>query len=324
MLTYLIRRLLSMIPILLGVMVITFLLFYQINRPETMARQILGPKADQRTVETWLAHRGYDKPIYLNTRPGEPLLDSQFFNTLKGFLTFDLGISDYNDEPVAKMIRRGILPSLLITLPAFIVGFSLSLLLSLFQVFIRDSLLDRWGTAIFVALMSIPVIVYVIFGQWIAANLFAWFPAFGFNFEGLSTARFLALPVLIMVLSGLGSEVRLYRAIFIEEIRADYIRTAQAKGVSHARVLLVHVLKNGLIALITVVVASLPFLIMGSLVVESFFGIPGLGNLMMNAINTSDFSLIRANVYIGSLLFLFGLMLTDLCYAAADPRIRLQ
>ena len=324
MVTYLIRRVLYMIPILFGVMVITFVLFYLVNTPESMALRVLGPKADRQMVELWMANRGYDKPVFINTNPDARWYDSQFFHTLWGFARFDLGISDFNDEPILNMVKRGIVPSLLITVPAFVLGLFLSLYLSLLMVFVRDSLLDKWGIVLSVAAMSIPVMVYVIFGQWIAANLFSYFPAFGFNYEGLSTARFLALPVIVMVLSGLGSDVRLYRAIFLEEVKADYIRTAQAKGCSHARVLLVHMFKNGMISLITLVVASLPFLIMGSLVVESFFGIPGLGNMMQQAINTLDFSLIRANVYIGSLLFLFGLLLTDICYAIADPRIRLQ
>lgn len=354
MLQYLIRRLLYMVPIVLGVMGITFVLFYQVNKPEGMARTILGPKASPQAIENWLHNRGYDKPVYLNVQlphnaiqrllvygsfsapttgapqryispnPKANLFDSQFFHSLRKFATLDFGISDFNDEPIDTMIKRGIVPSLLITVPALILGLVLSIGFSLFLVFVRDSLLDRWGIVLSVAAMSIPVMVYVIFGQWIAANLFNYFPAFGFNMEGLSTARFLALPVITMVIASLGGDVRLYRAIFLEEVKADYIRTAQAKGASHARVMLVHVLKNGLISLITLVVASLPFLIMGSLVIESFFGIPGLGNMMRTAIVTNDFALIRANVYIGSFLFLFGLLLTDLCYAAADPRIRLR
>lgn len=323
MLNFLIRRLLYMVPILFGVMVITFLLFNVVNKPHEMALRILGPKASAATIENWLHNRGYDKPVFINREPGKSAFDSQFFHNVKQFATFDLGVSDFTNEPIAGMLKRGAIPSLLITLPAFIVGLALSLGLSLLLVFVRESLIDRWGIVLCVAAMSIPITVYVIFGQWVAANLFSYFPAFGFNIEGFSTVRFIALPVAIMVVSGIGSDTRLYRAIFLEEIKADYIRTAQAKGASPARVLLVHVLKNGMIALITLVVASLPFLIMGTLVVESFFGVPGLGNMMTNAINTSDFALIRADVYIGSILFLFGLLLTDLCYAAVDPRIRL-
>lgn len=324
MLTYLIRRIFYMVPILFGVMAITFVLFYVVNKPRQMALRILGPKASPQAVENWLHNRGYDRPVWVNTTPGQNPLDSQFFRSIGQFAVLDLGVSDATNEPVLKMIERGMWASLALTLPAFVIGFALSLALSLLLVFVRESLIDRWGVLLCVATMSIPITVYVIFGQWMAANLFNYFPAFGFNWEGLSTVRFIALPVSIMVLSGLGADTRLYRAIFLEEIRADYVRTAQAKGASNARVLFVHVLKNGMISVITLVVASLPFLIMGTLVIESFFGVPGLGNMMVNAIGTSDFALIRADVYLGSLLFLFGLLLTDICYAAVDPRIRLQ
>ncbi len=330
MLNYLIRRLLYMVPILLGVMFITFALFNVVNTPTQMAYRILGPKASVQAIDNWLNNHGYldaegqKIPTYFNTAPGKSLFDSLYFRSMKRFATFDLGTSFATDEPVLGMLKRGAIPSLCITLPAFVVGLFLSLCASLLLVFVRDSLIDRWGAVLCVAGMSIPITVYVIFGQWIAANLLNWFPAFGFNLEGFSTARFIALPVVIMIVSGLGVDVRMYRAIFLEEVRAEYIRTAQAKGASHARVLLVHMLKNGMISIITLVVAALPFLIMGTLVLESFFGIPGLGNLMTNAIQTSDFGVIQADVYLGSLLYLFGLLITDLCYAAVDPRIRLQ
>ncbi|MDD5351042.1 MAG: ABC transporter permease [Chthoniobacteraceae bacterium] len=343
MLNYLIRRLLYMVPILFGVMFLTFVLFNVVNTPLQMAYRIRGPKASQQDINNWLQNHGYldEKgnaiPTFLNVavkrtpefpwvrvKIGERPFDSLYFRSMKRFATFDLGTSFATDEPVSAMLKRGAIPSLCITLPAFVVGLFLAVGTSLLLVFVRDSLIDRWGTVLCVAGMSIPITVYVIFGQWMAANLFHYFPAFGFNLEGLTTLRFIALPVTIMILSGVGADVRMYRAIFLEEVRADYIRTAQAKGASHARVLLVHMLKNGAISLITLVVAALPFLIMGTLVLESFFGIPGLGNLMTNAITTSDFGVIQADVYLGSLLYLFGLLLTDLCYAAADPRIRLQ
>jgi peptide/nickel transport system permease protein len=142
--------------------------------------------------------------------------------------------------------------------------------------------------------------------------------------QGMSTLKFLLLPVALVVVSGIGADVRLFRALFLEEMGQDYIRTARAKGVSSAKVLLQHVLKNGLINLITLMVASLPFLIMGSLVIENFFGIPGLGNVLFSAIQAPDFAVVQASVFLGSILYLLGLILTDLCYAWADPRIRLN
>ena len=323
MAAYLIRRILYMVPILFGVMLITFVLFYVVQKPRAMAVRILGPKASPQAVENWLHNRGYDKPAFINTEPGKHLFDSQFFNNIKSLATFDLGKSDATGERVLDMFKHGAIPSLLITLPAFLLGLFLAISLSLFFVFVRDSLIDVWGIVICVALMSLPAMVYVIFGQWLLANVLAYFPAFGFSIEGFTTVRFLALPVSIMVFAGIGGSVRFYRAIFLEETRSDYIRTALAKGASQSRVLFTHVLKNGLISLVTVVVAALPSLILGSLVIESFFGIPGLGEMSKTAIQTSDFALVRADVYLGSLLYLVGLLLTDICYALVDPRIRL-
>ncbi|MGV3532757.1 MAG: ABC transporter permease [Chthoniobacteraceae bacterium] len=324
MLSYIIRRLLYAIPIVFGVMVITFVLFFVVQSPRTMAQRVLGPKATDQAVQDWLANRGYDKPLFFNTEKDGKLFDSLFFNQMAKLATFDLGKSDVTGRSLATLFKEGAIPSLLITVPAFITGFIVAVAISLYLVFVRNSLLDLWGILLCVALMSIPVMVYVIFGQYLMAVSFKYFPAFGFQQEGLSTIRFLLLPVALMVVSGLGAEVRIYRAIFLEEIGQDYIRTARAKGLSNTRLLLTHVLKNGMINIITLVVASLPFLIMGSLVLENFFGIPGLGNLIFTAIQTADFAVVRSSVFLGALMYLAGFILTDICYALVDPRIRLS
>lgn len=324
MLSYIIRRLLYAIPIIFGVMVITFVLFFVVQSPRAMAQRVLGPKATDQAVQDWLANRGYDKPLFFNRDKGEKLFDSLFFNEIKKLATFDLGKSDVTGRSLATLFKEGAIPSLLITVPAFITGFFVAVAISLYLVFVRNTLLDLWGILLCVALMSIPVMVYVIFGQYLMAVSFKYFPAFGFQQEGLSTIRFLLLPVALMVISGLGAEVRIYRAIFLEEIGQDYIRAARAKGLSNTRLLLTHVLKNGMINIITLVVASLPFLIMGSLVLENFFGIPGLGNLLFTAIQTADFAVVRSSVFLGALMYMAGLILTDICYALVDPRIRLS
>ncbi|MCC7519078.1 MAG: ABC transporter permease [Verrucomicrobiae bacterium] len=321
---YLIRRLLSAVPILIGVMLLTFVLFFVFQTPRAMALRILGPKAPAEAIENWLHNRGYDKPRFLNLRPGARLWDSQFVNHLSALARFDLGHSDATGEPVLEMFKRGMVPSLLITVPVFVAGLCLAVGAALLLVMARESALDLAGALACVMMMSVPYMVWVIFGQWLMGVRLTWFPAFGFDLSGWSTARFLVLPVALAVFAGLGADTRLYRAIFLEEIRQDYVRTARAKGASGRRILFVHVLKNGMISLVTLVVASLPFLIMGSLVLESFFGIPGLGNLMMNAIRTSDFAVVRASVWLGSLLYLAGLLLTDLAYALVDPRVRFR
>jgi peptide/nickel transport system permease protein len=324
MLDYLIRRLLYAIPIIFGVMLITFLLFYVVQSPHAMARRILGQKTSEQVIQNWLHNRGYDKPRFFNTQPGQNLLDSQFFNHIKSLAVFDFGVSDATGERIGKMLKQGAIPSLLITLPSLIVGFVMGVSISLFLVLVRESLIDRAAIFLTVTLMSVSYLVYIIYGQWIIGVKLTYLPAFGFDFAGFATAKYLILPVMISVIAGLGGEVRLFRAIFIEEVNQDYVRTAYAKGASHIRVLFTHVFKNGMISLITLIVASLPLLIMGSLLLENFFGIPGLGNLTITAIRTADFAIVRASVYLGSLLYILGLILTDLCYAWVDPKIRFK
>jgi peptide/nickel transport system permease protein len=324
MVAYLIRRVFFFVPIVFGVMLLTFVLFFVVQSPDAMARRVLGPKATPKAVENWLHNRGYDKPLLLNRSGQGPWHDSLFLNQMGRLARFDLGKSDVTNRPLAEDFREGALPSLLLTVPAFFVGLALSVVVALYLVFIRNGVVDLAASLACVALMSVPVMVYIIAGQFMVAQVLNYFPAFGFQLEGFSTAKFLLLPVALMVVSGLGADVRLFRAMFIEEMGQDYIRTARAKGVSSVLVLLRHVFKNGLINLITLVVASLPFLIMGSVVLENFFGIPGLGNKLFSAIQAPDFAVVQASVFLGSLLYLGGLLLTDVCYAWADPRIRLQ
>jgi peptide/nickel transport system permease protein len=324
MFSYIIRRLLYAIPIVLGVMVITFALFYLLQKPEAMAARILGPKAPPQAVQNWLHQRGYDKPVFLNLEPGANPLDSQFFHHVVALATFDLGVSDATGQPVIERFKEGAIPSLLITVPAFFTGLICAISLALFLVYARETKLDFTGIIFSVVLMSIPAMVYVIFGQWLFAVVLRYFPAFGFSMEGVGMVRFLFLPVFILAVIGLGGDVRLFRAIFLEEARQDYVRTANAKGLSAGAVLFRHVLKNGMINIITLTVAALPMLILGSLILEQFFGIPGLGDMALQAIRSSDFAVIRAITYVGSLLYLSGLLLTDICYALVDPRMKLS
>ena len=324
MFNYIVRRILYSVPILLGVMLITFLLFFVLQTPETMARVQLGKRATKETVQAWLHQRGYDKPLLINTQPGKPFYDTVFMVHMKKLVTFDLGISDRTNRPLGPIFRDCAIPSLLLTVPAFIAGFIMAVGLALYLAFVRHGKLDFAGGVICIALMSLPPMIFIIFGQAVIALGFNYFPAFGFEMGGLSPLKFLVLPVAVMVMMHLGSDVLLYRAVFLEEMAQDYVRTAQAKGVGGARLLLVHVLKNGMIALITLTVAYLPLLVLGSMLIENFFGIPGLGNLVAQAIHTDDYATVMAVTYLASVLYLIGLAATDICYALVDPRIRLS
>ncbi|MDR2688533.1 MAG: ABC transporter permease [Azoarcus sp.] len=321
---YLLRRLLYAVPILLGVNLLTFLLFFMVNSPDDMARIQLGAKyATPEAIERWKAGRGYDKPMFMNTqREGVACLtDTLFVSKSLSMFAFDFGHAD-DGHDIAHEIRDRMGPSLAIALPSFLLSLAATITFALLLVFFRATAIDFWGVAICVMLMSISSMFYIIGGQWLVAKLWALVPISGYA-GGLDAARFLILPVLISVVGGLGAGTRWYRTLFLEEISRDYVRTARAKGLSELAVLFRHVLKNALIPILTGVVVVIPSLFMGSLLVESFFAVPGLGSYTIEAIQAQDFAVVRAMVFIGSLLYIVGLVLTDISYTLVDPRVRL-
>ncbi|MDX5408938.1 MAG: ABC transporter permease [Thauera sp.] len=325
MFAYLVRRLVYAVPILIGVNLLTFLLFFVVNSPDDMARMHLGARhASAEGIERWKAERGYDKPTFWNAEADGAgrLTETIFFDKSLRMFAFDFGSAD-DGRDIGREIRDRMGPSLAIALPTFLLGLFVAVSFALLLVFFRATYLDFWGVVICVAMMSISSLFYIIGGQWLVSKVWALVPISGYA-PGLDAARFLVLPVLISVLAGVGSSVRWYRTIFLEEISRDYVRTARAKGLSELAVLFRHVLKNAMIPILTGVVVVIPLLFMGSLLVESFFGVPGLGSYTIDAINAQDFAVVRAMVFIGSVLYIVGLILTDLSYTLVDPRVRLE
>jgi peptide/nickel transport system permease protein len=325
MFAYIVRRLLYALPILIGVNIITFALFFVVNSPDDMARMQLGVKrVTPEAIERWKVERGYDRPLFFNLKAaGEKrITDTIFFEKSLRMFAFDFGRAD-DGRNIAQEIRDRMGPSLAIALPTFVLGLFASVSFALMLVFFRASYLDFWGVVSCVAMMSISGLFYIIGGQWLVSKVWALVPISGYA-PGLDAARFLTLPVLISVIAGIGSNARWYRTIFLEEISKDYVRTARAKGLSELAVLFRHVLKNAMIPILTGVVVVIPLLFMGSLLVESFFGIPGLGSYTIDAINAQDFAVVRAMVFIGSVLYIVGLLLTDISYTLVDPRVRLE
>jgi len=239
-------------------------------------------------------------------------------------LTFDFGKSDADDTPISQRLREGAGPSLLLSVPLFLLSLPLAIGLGLLVAFFRETYIDRVGVVLCVLAMSVSIVLYIIAGQYLIGKLLRWFPISGFDPSPRVVMRFLALPVLVGLANGLGDGVRFYRTVFVEESGKDYVRTARAKGCSEGRIMLRHVLRNSLIPILTQVVVAIPFLFMGSLLLESFFGIPGLGSITVDAIGANDFATLRTIVYLGSLLFIGGQILTDVSYTWADPRVRLQ
>jgi len=325
MLAYVVRRVLYAIPILIGVNLITFTLFFVVNTPDDMARMQLGTRrVTPDAIEKWKAEQGYDKPLLWNSAaPGlAKATNTIFFERSVRLFAFDFGLSD-DKRDIAGEIRTRMWPSLALALPVMLVGLALNITFAMLMAFFRATYLDFWGVVLCVAMMSISTLFYIIGGQYVASKLWHLVPISGYD-GGVDAAKFLLLPVVIGVIGGIGSGGRWYRTLFLEEMGRDYVRTARAKGLAESVVLFRHVLKNAMIPILTGVVVVIPLLFMGSLLSESFFGIPGLGSYTIDAIQAQDFAVVRSMVFIGSVLYILGLLLTDISYTLVDPRIKLQ
>ena len=325
MLAYITRRVLYALPILLGVNVITFVLFFVVNSPDDMARLHLGSKhVTAQAVHDWKVERGYDKPLLWNGDAAgmAQVTDTIFYrNTVKLFL-FKFGQSD-SGRDIAYDISQRMAPSLVVTLPVFVLELLLTISFALCIAMLRGTYFDTWAVVLCVAMMSVSSLFYIIGGQFLFGKVLRLVPISGFD-GGSAALKFILLPVLVSVIAGLGYGTRWYRTLFLEEINRDYVRTARAKGLSERAVLFKHVLRNALIPILTGVVVILPTLFIGNLIIEAFFGIPGLGSYTIEAIQSQDFAIVRAMVFLGSLLYIVGLILTDISYTLADPRVRLE
>lgn len=321
MLAYTFRRLLQGIATVVGVLLFLFLLFFSIATPDDIARRAVGEKAPPPVLAQWKANHGYDRPLLWNPEhPADTLLVEHF----RRMLTFDFGRSDADDTSIAERLRDGAGPSLLVTVPLFVLDLLLGIGLALLAAFLRGTYLDHLLRVVAVLLMSVAGVLYIIGVQFVLGSVLRWFPLSGFDPDPAVVARFLAMPVIVGLFTGVASNIRYYRTVFLEEVRREYVRAARARGAGELRVMLRHVLGNAMIPILTNIVIEIPFLFMGALLIESFFGIPGLGSMTVDSIHANDFATLRTMVYIGSLLFIVGQLLTDLSYAAADPRVRLE
>jgi peptide/nickel transport system permease protein len=325
MTSYLIRRFLYALPLLLGVNILTFVLFFVVNSPDDMARMQLGQKrVTEAAVANWKHQHGYDKPLLWNgeAEATKKVTETIFYTKSVGLFLFRFGTSD-SGRNIGDDIQQRALPSLAVALPTLVLGLLVNISFALMMVLFRSSYLDQAGVVVCVVLMSVSSLFYIIGGQFLFAKLLRLVPISGYD-DGFVAIKFLILPVLIGVFSGIGSGGRWYRTLFLEEVEKDYVRTARAKGLTETQTLFRHVLQNAMIPILTGVVVVLPLLFMGSLIMESFFSIPGLGSYTIDAINSQDFAIVRAMVFLGSVLYILGLLLTDLSYTLVDPRVRLS
>lgn len=323
MIYYLLRRIVYAIPILFAINIITFALFFMINSPDDMARMQLGQKyIKPAAIMQWKAQRGYDLPLFYNDKKSgvQQFTQTLFFQKSLRLFVFDFGISD-GGRDIAYDISHRMWPSLAIAIPILIFGMLADIVFAMSMAFFRTSYLDLTGVVFCIILMSVSSLFYIIGGQYIFGKVLRLVPISGYD-GGLESIKFIVLPVIVAVLAGLGAGSRWYRTLFLEELSKDYVKTARAKGLSEVKILFHHVLKNAMLPILTGIVVLIPSLFMGSLVLESFFGVPGLGSYIIDAIQQQDFAIVRSMVFLGSVLYILGLILTDISYTFVDPRVR--
>ncbi len=307
---FLLRRILYMIPVLFGVTLITFVLFNVAGGDP--AAQAAGRYATPEQIATMRTQMGLDKPLVV-----------QYFDLVKSLATLDFGRSWSSKQQISHLIVAGIGPSLTVTMPGFVISLLITIPLSLLLAHRRNSVFDKTTLIVCLALISLSSVVYVLAGQYFFAYKLGWFPISGWDPSWDGRWQYATLPIIIMVALSLGSYILFFRTVFLDEMFQDYVRTARSKGLSNSKILLKHVLRNALVPIITLVVMQIPFLIVGSLLIESFFGVPGLGGLIFQAIQEADFPVIKAMTIIGAVLYMIFQLISDLLYGLVDPKIRL-
>jgi peptide/nickel transport system permease protein len=327
MLNFIARRLVYGVLVLLGVNLLTFSLFFTLNTPDDMARLNLGGKrVTQEAIDKWKGERGYDKPLYFNAEAqgAAQLTETIFWERSISLFALEFGRADGESAgDIGTEVASRMVVSLQLALPLFVLQVIASTAFALLLVMFRASRLDFWGVVACVVMLSISSLFYIIVGQYFFSRVLKLAPLSGYA-PGLDAVKFLLLPVLLSLVARLGGEARLYRAMFLEEIGKDYVRTARAKGLAESVVLYRHVLRNALIPVITSAGSYLPYVFLGSLVFESFFGLPGLGAYVIEAISKQDFAVVRTMVFLGSLLYIASYVLVDVAYSWVDPRVRLS
>ena len=314
MLRYILKRIAELIPTTVGVILLTFVLFDVVGG--SPAHAVLGKNATAEAVAAFDRRYGYDKPLFVG-KPGARF-DSQFVAFVRNLAKGDFGVSAEYDEPVIDVLARGVGPSLSLTVPILAIGTIAALGFALLAAAFRGGIADRAVLTGSTVLMSVNYVVWIVAGQYLLSYRLGWFPVWGW--EGM---RYLALPVAIGVACSLGPDIRFFRAAILDELSRPYVRTCVSKGLSPARTMIRHVLANSLIPIVTYVSLSVPFLFTGSLMLESFFGIPGLGSVSLNAMHSSDMAVVRAVTVLGAFFYQLVNLATDLLYAWLDPRVRL-
>ena len=308
---YVSRRLLYTIPILMSVALLIFLLFHVVADDPTAV--LLDKHATAEQMAQLRHELGLDRPWFL-----------QYLDILKSTFTFNFGRSWATQQPIMPMIMSGLWISFTLATPAFFISNLLAIALALIAAFFRGTFLDRSLVVLSVTLVSISGLTYILLGQWLLAYRLGWFEIAGYEHGFPYFIPYILLPNIILIVLSLGGDIRFYRTVILDELYQDYVRTAKAKGLAEHLVLFRHVLKNAFISIATNLINQIPSWLLGSILVESFFGIPGLGGISLQAINNTDFPVIKAMTILIALFYLILNMVTDIFYTMLDPRIRLS
>lgn len=308
---YIIRKVINMIPTLLGVCLIVFVLF-NLVAPDP-ALLLLGKHGTVEQIAQIHRELGLDRPFW-----------AQYLDIVKSAFTWDFGYSWSSKQEIWQMIKNGAFPSMAITVPAFVLTNAIAISISLLVSFYRGKMLDKSVVFVCVAMMSIPGLAYILFGQYFFAYKLGLFEIAGYEPGFPNFIPYVLLPIVLYLIMNIGPDVRYYRTAVLDEIYQDYVRTARAKGLTEKKILFKHVLKNAMIPILTYLIIQIPFLVLGGILTESFFSIPGLGGLTIKAINTSDFPVIKAMTILSAVAFMIFNLLTDVLYTLVDPRAKLK
>jgi peptide/nickel transport system permease protein len=315
LLQYSVRKLISGVPLILGVTFISFLLMVYFGPDKTY--ELLGKNPTAQEIAEVRTQLGYDQPFIV-----------RYADYVRDLATLNFGNSDSTGEKVDALLARTIPISLALTAPGFILGNVLGILLALVAAFYRSSWVDKTIMASAVVGMSISFLIVIIAFQIIFASNYGlgWFPVRGWSVHSIGDYfAYVAVPTMATVFVALGYNTRFYRSVIVEEMTRDHVRTAKAFGIPPAKLFYKNILKNSMIPIITRVVFSIPLVIIsGSLLIESYFGIPGVGKITYDAIISGDQPVLKAVVGITAVLFVFAQILTDILYRAVDPRVSLE
>jgi len=300
------------LALILGVTFISFLLMVWFGPDQTYT--LIGKNATAGQIAEVRHQLGYDQPF---TR--------RYLDYLAELFTLELGASNSSGEQVSSILKRTLPVSLVLMLPGFIIGNLLGIVLGLVAAFRRGTWSDRLITGLSVTGMSISFLIIIIALQVLLSTPYGLnlFPVRGWQVEGLSSyLAYVTVPTLSLIMVTLGYNTRFYRAVFVEESSREHIRTARAFGASPATLMWRHVLKNSLVPITTRILFSIPLVVIsGSLLIETYFGIPGIGKVSFDAITSGDQPILKAVVGLTAVAFVLIQIVADFIYRLVDPRI---